>query len=175
MEMILEWAKVFPENADYGDPEAPVKSTAGSVARKGGQCIVNAYFTKEEDLQKLWDAGMDPKPMGHPRVLDGEYGIGKYIKLRRWIPDNIREFKNNSGGVNEVNFGGFPVIIDFRSPEDKKLWSFEEDGQLWNGTKAIVKFDMYSEGSGLRLEKIAVKELPEYEPQEQSEYADVWD
>ena len=51
MEMILEYAKVFPENADMGDPNGP--RAAQAIHDKGGQYIVNAYFTDEEQIELL--------------------------------------------------------------------------------------------------------------------------
>ena len=175
-EMILEYPKIFAHTADMGDPSAPPKSAAGSIAKKGGQTIVNAYFVNGSDLEKLLEDGMDPKPLGYDRVLEGneEYGIGKFIRLKRDVKDNIKTFQNKKGEV-EINFGGLPKVIDLRDPENKKLWDVEEDGEVGNGTKAIVRFDMYSEGAGFRLEAIAITDLVEYVKQETSEYADVWD
>ena len=176
MKMILEYAKVFEENADMGDMNAPAKSAAGSVARKGGQTIVNAYFTSEEDKNKLIEAGLDLKPLGNDRIIQGneEYGIGEFMRLKRQIADNVRTFKNKNAEV-EVNFGGLPKIVNLTDPDNKRLWDVETDGFIGNGSEAIVKFDMYADGSGIRLEAIAVTDLVEYETQEQSEYADVWD
>lgn len=178
MKMVLEYAKVFEENYDKGDPDAPVKSAQGTVAKKGGQTVVNAYFKSEEDKQKLIKAGLSLQNMGHDRIKKGkqEFGIGEYIKLARDYKDDIREFENKKGGTTEVNWGGLPKILDLRDPESKKLWSVADDGFLGNGTEAIVRFDMYYNGQGLRLEALAVTKLVEYEPpQQKSEYADVWD
>lgn len=177
MKMVLAYAKVFEENADYGDPDAAAKSTQGAIAAKGGQTIVDAYFTSEADIEKLREAGMQEAPLGHPRVRDGdpEFGIGKYIKLKRDVMDNVKVFEQKKGPATEVNYGGLPRVIDFRDPDNKGPWDYEEMGSLGNGTKAIVKFDMYSKGAGFRLEAIAVQELVEYVPTEKSEYADVWD
>lgn len=180
MKMILEYPKVFEENYDKGDPDAPVKSAQGTVAKKGGQTVVNAYFNSEEDKEKLIKAGLDLKPMGHDRIKKGnqEFGIGEYIKLSRGYKDNVKTFENKKGGTTEINYGGLPKVLDYRDPENKKLWSVAEDGFLGNGTEAIVRFDMYSEGAGLRLEALAITNLVEYEQaenQQKSEYADVWD
>ena len=181
MKMILEYAKVFEENADMGDPNAAPKTAAGSVARKGGQTIVNAYFTSEEDKNKLIEAGLDLKPMGNDRIIIAEegtpgasYGIGEFMRLKRQIADNVMTFQNKNAEV-EVNFGGLPKIVNLTDPDNKRLWDVETDGFIGNGSEAIVKFDMYAGGSGVRLEAIAVTKLVEYEPQEQSEYSDVWD
>lgn len=178
MKMVLEYAKVFEENYDRGDPDAPVKSAQGTVAKKGGQTVVNAYFTSEKDKEKLIAAGLDLKPMGNDRIKKGnqEFGIGEYIKLTRGYPNNVKTFENKKGEPVGVDYGGLPKVLDYRDPENKTLWSVAEAGFLGNGTEAIVRFDMYSSGAGLRLEALAITNLVEYEQaREKSEYADVWD
>lgn len=174
--MVLEYAKVFAENADYGDENAPAKSVQGSIARKGGQTIVNAYFTSDADLNKLIESGLDLKPLGHDRILEGnsEYGIGQFIRLKRNVASNERVFENKGKEVT-VEYGLPPKVIDFRDPEIKAMWEYEKDGELGNGTEAIVRFSTYSNGSGVRLEAIAVTNLVEWVQEDKSEYADVWD
>ena len=83
MEMVLEYAKVFPENADMGNPDG--SRAAQAVYQKGGQYAVNAYFTSEDQIQKLLDDGLDPRPMNNDRIKEGqeEFGIGKFIALKR--------------------------------------------------------------------------------------------
>lgn len=175
--MVLEYPKLFEYNADMGNADAKPRTMQRELFDKGGQTIVNAYFTSDADIQKLLDAGMDPAPLGHARVADGnaEFGIGKYIKLKRGLADNIRTFEQKNGSEVEVNYGGLPKVIDLRDPENKKLWDPDEDGSIGNGSEAIVRFDLYSRGAGVRLEAVAVTTLVAYESQEQSEYADVWD
>ena len=180
MKMVLEYTRVFEENYDKGDPDAPVKSAQGTVAKKGGQTVLNAYFTSEVDKEKLIAAGLDLKPMGHDRIKKGnqEFGIGEYIKLSRNYKENIKVFENKKGGTTEMNYGGLPKVLDLRDPANKSVWSVAEDGLVGNGSEAIVRFDMYSSGAGLRLEAIAITKLVEYEQadnREKSEYADVWD
>lgn len=161
-DMVLEYAKVFKENADMGDPNG--NNISKSIAEKGGQYIVNAYFTSQDDIDKLVADGMQTVILGNPRVLDGnaEYGIGKYIKLKRPVADVIKTFENKRGPV-EVNYGGPVGVVDLRDLANKRWWSFEEDGPLGNGTKAKVQFDLYSNGSGLRLENIGITEHVAYE------------
>jgi len=82
------------------------------------------------------------------------------------------------GGSTEINYGGLPKVLDLRDPTNKKVWTVAEDGLVGNGSEAIVRFDMYSEGAGLRLEAVAITKLVEYEQSEattKSEFADVWD
>jgi hypothetical protein len=163
MEMVLEYAKIFPENADMGDPEGG--KAAKSVHAKGGQYVVNAYFTSEEQIEKLLADGMDPSPMNHARVIEGnsEYGIGKFIKLKRQVPDNIKTFENKKGTV-EINYGGPVGVVNLTNGTDNKSWwSLEEDGLIGNGTRAMVQFEMYADGAGLRLVNVGILEHVPYE------------
>jgi hypothetical protein len=165
MEMVLEYARVFPENADMGDADSKLKLMR-DIASKGGQYAVNLYFTDEEQIQKLLEEGMDPQPMGNDRVLEGkeEFGIGKYIKAKRLVRDDIKTFTQKNGTEVEVNYGGAPGIVDLtQGAENKRWWSFEEDGPLGNGTRALVQFETYSNGAGVRIVNIGVLEHVAYE------------
>ena len=51
MDMVLEYAKIFPENADMGSPDG--SRAAQAIHQKGGQYIVNAYFTDEDQIDKV--------------------------------------------------------------------------------------------------------------------------
>lgn len=172
MEMVLEYAKVFPENADMGDSDG--NKTAKSIHDKGGQYIVNLYFTEEEQIQKLLEEGLDPKPMNSDRILNGnEYGIGKYMKAKRLVRDDIKTFTQKNGTSVNVNYGGAPGVVDLtQGAENKRWWSFEEDGPLGNGTRALVQFETYSNGAGVRIVNIGVLEHVAYEANENpnSEY-----
>ena len=48
-----------------------------------------------------------------------------------------------------------------RGEEEVRKWSFAEDGELGNGTRAKVQFETYADGNGVRLNGIAVTELIE--------------
>lgn len=168
MEMVLEYARVFPENADMGNPDG--NKFQKDIAKKGGQYVVNLYFTDYDQIEKLTVEGLELNPMGHKRIIDGtkEFGVGKYMKFKRDVKDNIKVFDNKKGGTTEVNYGGPIGIVDLRDPENKRWWSFADDGALGNGTKAKVQFETYSDGNGIRLINIGVTEHVPYE----SNYAD---
>lgn len=158
MDMVLEYASIFPENADMGDMDGA--NWQQNIAKKGGQFVVNAYFTSEEQIAQLQNDGMQMQIMGNDRVREGneEYGIGKYIKLKRAVPDDIRDWKDPLTGEN-VNLGGPVKVVDFtQGKEGLRNWSYEEDGELGNGTKAKVQFETYSKGLGVRLNGVAVTE-----------------
>lgn len=177
MEMVIEYARVFPENADMGDAESKLKLLR-DIANKGGQYAVNLYFTSEEQIKQLLAEGMDPEPMGNDRILNGnEFGIGKYIKAKRDVQDKLYTFTQKNGTEVEVNYGGAPGIVDLtQGAENKRWWSYEEDGPLGNGTKALVQFETYSNGAGIRIVNIGVTDHVPYEQHDNpnSEYNDLF-
>ena len=95
--------------------------------------------------------------MGHDtiKVGDPELATGKFLKLKR---PNV-----HPSGI--ADFGGAPVVFDLREGECLKKWSMDDDGELGNGTKVVVKVSIYGEGprASIRLEKIAVLELVEFD------------
>lgn len=177
MEMVLEYARVFPENADMGDADSKLKLLR-DIASKGGQYVTNLYFTSEDQINQLLAEGMDPKPMGNDRVLNGnDFGIGKYIKAKRDVQDKIYTFTQKNGTEIEVNYGGAPGIVDLtQGAENKRWWSYEEDGLLGNGTKALVQFETYSNGAGIRIVNIGVTDHIPYEQNDNpnSEYNELF-
>lgn len=163
MEMVLEYARVFPENADMGDPNG--NKLQKDLNKKGGQYITNAYFTDYDQIEKLTAEGLNLEPMGNKRIIDGnqDFGVGKFMKMKRDMKDNIKSFDNKKRGITEVNYGGPVGVIDLRDPENKRHWSFQDDGALGNGTKAMVQFDVYSDGSGIRLVNVGILDHVPYQ------------
>ena len=107
MEMVLEYAKIFPENADMGNADGAAWQK--KIADDGGQYLVNAYFTDQAQIDQLIAEGLQENILGNPRIIEGnaEFGIGKYLKLKRPVPDAIKTFDNKGKSV-EVNYGGAP-------------------------------------------------------------------
>ena len=154
MDMILEYPKVFEANRDMGGDD----NNAAKKAKKfDGQYVVNAYFTSEDQIEELLQAGLEPKPMGNDRIKQGNnFGIGKYIKLARYHNHKMT-FTDKNGVETEKDFGGQPKVVNLTNgAENKAWWSLEKDGTLGNGTAAKVQFSTYSNGSGVRLEAIGV-------------------
>ena len=164
MDMVLEYAKVFPENADMGDPKG--SRAAQAVHEKGGQFIVNAYFTNAKQIDELIEAGLDPKPMNSNRILEGnkDFGIGKYMKIKRLVSDKKQFTDKKTGEPIEVDYGGAPVVKNLtEGRENKRDWDLENDGYIGNGSAAKVHFDVYAQGAGVRLMGVAVTDLVKYE------------
>ena len=163
MDMILEYAKVFPENADMGSPDGP--RAAQAVHSQGGQYITNAYFTEEAKIGHLEKEGLDLHPMNSDRIRQGnaDLGIGKYMKIKRKISD-VKNFTDRNGEPVTIDYGGAPTVVNLTEGREKKrLWSFSEDGALGNGTKAKVKFELYADGAGIRLSDLVITDPVIYE------------
>jgi hypothetical protein len=167
--MVLEYAKVFESNLDKGDENSSEKWMR-ELFKSGGQAKVNAYFTSEDQIADLVANGFErmainPKTKEEiDRIKTGnpEFGIGKYISLKRKLSDQKEIKDRKTGEFKVVEFGGLPKVVDLRNLPDKRMWSVEEDGFLGNGTEAKVMLDLYG-GSGLRLEAIGVTKLVEWE------------
>jgi len=164
MEMVLEYAKVFEQNADMGSADGP--RAAQAIYANGGQYITNAYFTDQAQIDQLLAEGLDPQPMNNDRILQGntDFGIGKFMKIKRKISDVKTFTDNKTGEPVEIDYGGAPKVVDLtQGRENKRLWEFGEDGLLGNGTKAKVQFETYSQGAGIRLLNVGVTEHVAYE------------
>lgn len=170
MEMILEYAKVFEQNADMGDAESSQKWLR-ELAKNGGQASVNCYFTDQEQIDTLVGEGFERmainpnngQQVDRIKTKEDGYGIGQYLQLKRRITD-LKEVKDKkTGQFIEVDFGGLPTVVDLtQGRENKRLWDFETDGPLGNGTRALVQFEVYR-GTTVRLMNIGVLEHVAYE------------
>ena len=150
-DMSLEYEKGFEQNAGMGDPEGP--RAAQAIYQKGGQYIVNGYFESEDQIDQLVAQGLDLKPMNSDRILQGnaDYGIGKYMKIKRGVSDVKTFADRKTGEPVEVDYGGAPKVVDLTpGRENKRMWDFEADGPPGNGTKAKGQFDVYADGAGGR-------------------------
>ena len=145
----LEYARVFTENMD-ANMEYHEKTQ--------GQYNVNFYPETNEEFDKYFGAGAPVATMGHDAIKVGnaELGSGKFLKLKR---PNV-----HPAGIED--FGGAPLVFDFREGSGTTKWAYDNDGELGNGTKAIVKVSIFGEGprASIRLEKIAVLDLVEFDP-----------
>lgn len=168
MEMILDYAYVFEQDRDMGNDD---NNTGRKIANHNGQCVVNGYFTDESQIEHLIASGVNEENLGYARFKEGdpELGIGTYMKIARLF-DNVKTFKDKKGNTKEVDFGGAPTVIDYtKGEEGKALWSYEEQGRLGKGTRAMVQFEDYGNGSGIRLIAIAVLEHVPWEENSSTE------
>ncbi len=136
MDMVLEYPRVFEGNRDMGGDK---NNAAIKAAKHNGQYVVNAYFTSEEQIEELLEAGMQPKPLGNDRVKEGNnFGIGKFVKLTR-MHDHKMTFSDRYGKETEVDYGGAPTVVNLTNGiENRSRCLFSEDGALGHGTRAMV-------------------------------------
>jgi len=106
------------------------------------------------------------------RIKDGnsDLGIGQYIQLKRKM-DDIREFKNKQGQIEEMDKGGAPVVKILSVLEDGESeayveYDYDTLGAPSNGTEAKVRF----EPRYMRLDAIAVTNLIEYVEEDEDDF-----
>lgn len=168
MEMILDYAYVFEQDRDMGNDD---NDAGRKIANHNGQCVVNGYFIDESQIEHLIASGVNEQNLGYDRFKEGDpdLGIGKYMKISRLF-DNVKTFKDKKGNIQEVDYGGAPKVIDYtKGEENKALWSYEEQGRLGKGTRAMVQFEDFRGGSGIRLIAIAVLEHVPWEENSSAE------
>jgi len=182
-DMVLAFPKVFDREGKAGDVDRGNAQSTQKFLRelaKNPVASVDAYFTSEEDIEHLLaiegfeDEVTNPQTGEKlPRIKEGnpDYGIGKFIKLKRPI-NNIVEFVDRkTGGVKEVDKGGFPSV---KILKDGAFVPYDYDtlGAITNGTESKVRFEVYGKGN-TRLEAFGITNLVEwveYEGDTQDEF-----
>lgn len=150
----LEYANIFSENYD---------DNMDFHAETEGEFNVNFYPESEDELTKLFeDTGFARRYRGKDRIKDPlmaennpreGFGIGRYVILKR---PRVHQMYSQ--------YGGQPEIVHFTEGRYNDTWSFNDDGELGNGTKAKVKVVVYGNGErmGHRLIKVGVLEHVPY-------------
>lgn len=178
LDMVLEYPKVFdqegkPGDIDRGNPKSD-KKWLRELA-KNPQAKVNAYFTSEEQIEFLESFDGFDRMVTNPqtgaevdRIKEGneEYGIGKYIQLKRNF-DDVREYiDKKTKEVKELDKGGTPSVKIFMPNEEGEMvameYDYDEFGAPSNGTEAKVRF----EPRYMRLEALGITNLIEYVAEE---------
>lgn len=152
---ILEYAKVFEENRDMGT-NGKNPGIDKLMKEVDGRYSTRVYPINEEEMEKARNILVDPMFGGHPRFKEGnpDFGVGLYFDLKR-------DHKDKSG-IDD--FGGQPEVVHWGEDNKNDPWIMENDGELGNGTEAIVKFTTRGEDTtqSVRLVKIGVINLVEY-------------
>lgn len=178
LDMVLEFPKIFdqegkPGDLDRGNPKSDEKWLRELA--KNPEAKVNCYFTSDEQIDFLCEFPGFDRIVTNPqtgvkvdRIKDGnpDLGIGKFIQLKRKM-DDIREFMNKKGEIEEMDKGGVPVVkilsvtLDEETGETTEAYveyDYDTLGTPSNGTEAKVRF----EPRFMRLDAIAVTNLIEY-------------
>lgn len=182
LDMVLEYAKIFdqegkPADLDRGNPKADQKWLRELA--KNPEAKINAYFKSDEQIEFLEGFDGFDRIVTNPqtgvevdRIKDGnpDLGIGKYIQLKRKM-DDIREFKNKQGQIEEMDKGGAPVVKILSVLEDGESeayveYDYDTLGAPSSGTEAKVRF----EPRYMRLDAIAVTNLIEYVEEDEDDF-----
>jgi len=100
-EDIYEWTRIFvvPERREensYSQVGSQVMCAIQELALEEGierlTAIVEMWW-----LQRFFDCGWDPQPLGLPRLLDGSYAMAIEMKVSDIALNTTREFRNVTG------------------------------------------------------------------------------
>jgi hypothetical protein len=138
----LYYARVFPENMDNSEYH---ERTEGQY-----NCV---FIPKDDDeIKRMLDIGFPEVSMGNQMIKTFDFADGrKGMKLKR--PNKHPSGFEGLGGPPSVTVGTTSVP-----------WSFENDGELGNGTVAKVKISVYGDGAqaSVKIEKIGIIEHVPY-------------
>jgi hypothetical protein len=160
----LFYAQIFEQNRDMGGDQ---NDAAQAVAAKGGQYSVIFIPKDDAELQKMKDIGYPESSMGYPQIKTYDYADGRTgMKLKRphthpSIPD----------------LGGAPDILDWTDGQSDKVWDMDVDGEVGNGSRAVVRISVYKRKEGatpiVRLESVAIVEHEVFEREASSDTVDI--
>jgi len=152
--VVVEYTKVFdqegkPADIDRGDAQSNQKWLRELA--KNPETKINVYFKTEEDLQKLMDSETFQNETTNPqtgatgtRVKEGnsEFGIGKYIQLKRKLSD-IKEYKDRkTGEIKEFEAGGLLSVTMWDGEKGAFVpYDYDKMGAPANGSEAKIRFD----------------------------------
>lgn len=139
----LYYARLFPDNIDNSDYHVATQ----------GQFNVVFVPKDEEELNAMVKLGFPETSMGNPMIKEFDFANGrKGVKLKR--PNVHPSGYEGLGGAPSVTKGTTNIP-----------WSFQEDGELGNGTTAKVKISIYGEGSraSVKIEKVGILNHVPYE------------
>lgn len=180
--MVLEYAKIFDQEGKPGDLDrgnAQSKQKWLRELAKNPVASVNAYFTSEADMEDLLADPNFDNEVTNPqtgakseRIKDGnsEFGIGKYIQLKRKMDDKVEFVDKKTGDLKEIDKGGAPSVKILDEAGEKFVeYDYDELGPIANGSTSKVRFEVYGKGA-TRLEAFGVTELVEFVEYEEEEF-----
>ena len=153
----LEWAKLRPEDRDMGPQDG--SDMAKNFDDKKGVYVVNC-LVDDEAKSKMVSDGIPNKGLQAQLFKVNKEGRQFYKATR---PHFNPKFKNQETGEQGVEVG--PPEVLKMVDEHYVPWDWSEDGLIWNGSKATLKFDVW-DGKITTLEKVLVTELAEAPEQE---------
>ena len=157
VECMLEWSKLRPEDRDMGPQDG--SDMARKFDETQGQYVVNCVVNEEQKAKMIKDGIPNKGMMAQLFKTDKE---GKeYYKAKR--PHMNPKFVNKDTGGNGVVMGPPEILMQTDSGYEPYLW--DSLGLIGNGTKAIIKFDVW-DNKIVTMEKIAITEHVPYVQEE---------
>ena len=153
----LQWAKLRPEDRDMGPQDG--SDMAKNFDDKKGVYVVNC-LVDDDAKSKMVSDGIPNKGLQAQLFKVNKEGRQFYKATR---PHFNPKFKNQETGEQGVEVG--PPEVLKMDGEEYVSWDWNEDGLIWNGSKATLKFDVW-DGKITTLEKVLVTELAEAPEQE---------
>ena len=154
VECEVEWAKLREEDRDMGPNDG--SDMANTFNMKQGVYVLNLMLTDESKAKMIKDGV--PNTGLQAQLFKTNKEGQMYYKATR--PHFNPKFVNQETGEQGVLVG--PPAMFKRSGEDYVAWDWEEDGLIGNGSKVIVKLDVW-DGKITTLEKVAVVDHVVYE------------
>lgn len=154
----LQWAKVREEDRDFGKNLPEGSDQRNKLEAEQGHYIVQCHITEDVKKQMIKD-GVPNKGMTGMLFKEDSEGKPWYKAVRKHLNP---KFTNKDTGEQGVVMGP-PAIV---KEVDGKLvaWNFEEDGLIGNGSKAVVKLDVW-DGKIVTLEAIKITEPVVFTPE----------
>ena len=154
VECEVEWAKLREEDRDMGPRDG--SDMAINMEAKQGIYVVNLMLTEDSKAKMIAD-GVPNKGLQAQLFKTSKEGRMFYKATR---PHFNPKFRNQETGEQGVTVGS-PALFK-KVGGDYTAWDWEEDGLIGNGSKAIVKLDVW-DGKITTLEKVAIIDHVAYE------------
>lgn len=148
-EATLQWAKLREEDRDFGKNLPEDSDQRKKIEAEDGHYIVNCYITPQVKKQMIAD-GVPNKNMQAQLFKEDDEGNLFYKAKRPHFNTKLTDRETGERGV----VMGAPKIV---KEDGSTPWDWEEDGLIGNGTKAIVKLDVW-DGKIVTLEAIKITE-----------------
>jgi hypothetical protein len=154
VECEIEWAKLREEDRDMGPNDG--SDMALNMEAKQGVYVVNLLLTEESKAKMISD-GVPNKGLQAQLFKTNKEGRMFYKATR---PHFNPKFRNQETGEMGVTVG--PPALFAKEGENYVPWDWDKYGLIGNGSKAIVKLDVW-DGKITTLEKVAVTDHVVYE------------
>ena len=154
VECELEWTKLREEDRDMGPRDG--SDMANNFDAKQGIYVVNCVID-EATKDKMVADGIPNKGLQAQLFKTSKEGKDFYKATRPHFNPKFRNMETSEQGVTI----GEPAMFK-QVGEDHVPWDWEVDGLVGNGSKAIVKLDVW-DGKITQLEKVSVTNHVVYE------------